>query len=307
MRRRKPGFVATVALCLGGALTACGSGDGEGYAAVGAGTLPKGAVAPSGAIMLVPLDGPTVGGTASPGPSGNPGASAPGAPPDSPSTSSAAPGAATPPGAPSGAGAPSSSDGGVSRTGSSGTGSGSGSGSGTRTESGTGTGTGAGAVGTAPAPGGGTPSRNPSTTAPGSTGGGSTGGGSTTAPPPPSTTGPGPSSPAPAPEPEPEPEPALLSVSGTALADADVRWCEKVTVTVVNSGGTTAHPGSVSFATHVIGALGVDWATVTSSQPLPEPIAAGAARTETYRVCVESWRVPLGMRIDTQRVTVSWV
>ncbi|MFJ8663171.1 hypothetical protein [Streptomyces sp. NPDC093795] len=79
-----------------------------------------------------------------------------------------------------------------------------------------------------------------------------------------------------------------------------------MTVTFRNSGGRAAQSGTVTFATHVIGALGVDWATLTSTQPLPAPIAAGAARTETYTVCVDSWRVPLGMRIDTEQVTVSW-
>ncbi|WP_317452022.1 MULTISPECIES: hypothetical protein [unclassified Streptomyces] len=89
------------------------------------------------------------------------------------------------------------------------------------------------------------------------------------------------------------------------LADGDRRWCERVTVTFRNSGGTAARTGTVTFATHVIGALGVDWATLVSTRPLPGPIEAGAARTETYTVCVESWRVPLGMRIDTREVTVA--
>ncbi|MER6094722.1 hypothetical protein ABT154_02400 [Streptomyces sp. NPDC001728] len=107
------------------------------------------------------------------------------------------------------------------------------------------------------------------------------------------------------PSPTPAPGPALLSVSAPVLADGDQRWCERVTVTIRNSGDTAARSGTVTFATHVIGALGVDWATLTSTQPLPAPIAAGAARTETYTVCVDSWRVPLGMRIDTRAVTAA--
>ncbi|WP_406081734.1 hypothetical protein [Streptomyces zaomyceticus] len=79
-----------------------------------------------------------------------------------------------------------------------------------------------------------------------------------------------------------------------------------MTVTFRNSGGTAARSGTVTFATHVIGALGVDWATLVSTQPLPGPIAAGAARTQTYTVCVDSWRVPLGMRIDTRKVSADW-
>ncbi|MEU9293425.1 hypothetical protein [Streptomyces sp. NPDC048266] len=96
----------------------------------------------------------------------------------------------------------------------------------------------------------------------------------------------------------------MLTVSAPVLADGDRRWCERVTVTFRNSGGTAARAGTVTFATHVIGALGVHWATLTSTQPLPAPIPAGSARTETYTVCVDSWRVPLGMRIDTRQVTV---
>ncbi|MGW2300507.1 hypothetical protein [Streptomyces sp. NPDC001809] len=98
----------------------------------------------------------------------------------------------------------------------------------------------------------------------------------------------------------------MVTVSPPVLTDGDRRWCEKVTVTFRNSGGTAARSGTVTFATHVIGALGVDWATLTSSQPLPAPIAPGTARTETYTVCVDSWRVPLGMRIDTRKVSATW-
>ncbi|MFD3727986.1 hypothetical protein [Streptomyces sp. NPDC058671] len=49
-------------------------------------------------------------------------------------------------------------------------------------------------------------------------------------------------------------------------------------VTFRNSGGTAARSGTVTFATHAIGAPGVDWATPTSARPPPVPIAAGAAR-----------------------------
>lgn len=73
-----------------------------------------------------------------------------------------------------------------------------------------------------------------------------------------------------------------------------------------NTGGSPVRSGTATFATHIIGALGVDWATVESAQPLPAPIAAGATRTRTYTVCVAAWRVPLGMRVETQDVTASW-
>ncbi|MET9433639.1 hypothetical protein [Streptomyces sp. NPDC006551] len=90
------------------------------------------------------------------------------------------------------------------------------------------------------------------------------------------------------------------------LTDTDKRWCERVTVTFRNTGGSPARSGTVTFATHIIGALGVDWATIESAQPLPAPIAPGTARTQTYTVCVDSWRVPLGMHVDTRKVTAAW-
>ncbi|WP_405714847.1 hypothetical protein [Streptomyces sp. NBC_00046] len=95
----------------------------------------------------------------------------------------------------------------------------------------------------------------------------------------------------------------MLAVGEPVRAAADERWCEKVTVEFRNTGGSPARSGTVTFATHVIGALGVDWATVESTGPLPAPIDAGAARTATYTVCVDAWRVPLGMHVETRDVT----
>ncbi|WP_072488254.1 hypothetical protein [Streptomyces atratus] len=97
--------------------------------------------------------------------------------------------------------------------------------------------------------------------------------------------------------------PAELAVGDPVRAAADERWCEKVTVEFRNTGGSPARAGTVTFATHVIGALGVDWATIESTGPLPAPIDAGAARTGTYTVCVDAWRVPLGMHVETRDVT----
>ncbi|MFE1378372.1 hypothetical protein ACFW6S_05410 [Streptomyces sp. NPDC058740] len=255
-RRKRPGLVV-VALCLGGALTACGSGgEDEGYAAVGAGSSPKGAVPPSGSVTLIPLD-----------------------PGDTSSTSSPSP---RPPGTNG-----ESAGNGSRRSGKDGT-----------PPPGTPPGT-AGAPRTATAP--------PPRTAgpPPRTGGGTTAPGST---PPPAPTSPPstPDTPPPTSRPTPTPSPALLTLSAPTLADTDRRWCESVTVTFRNTGGTAARSGTVDFATHIIGALGVDWGTFRSSQPLPSPIAAGTARTRTYTVCVESWRVPLGMHVDTKDVTASW-
>ncbi|MFD9422569.1 MULTISPECIES: hypothetical protein [unclassified Streptomyces] len=99
------------------------------------------------------------------------------------------------------------------------------------------------------------------------------------------------------------PAPAALQLSGPERAATDERWCEKVSMEFRNTGGSPVRSGTVTFATHIIGALGVDWATIESTQPLPAPIDAGAVRKKTYTVCVDAWRVPLGMRIETQDVT----
>ncbi|MFG2333605.1 hypothetical protein ACGFMM_28840 [Streptomyces sp. NPDC048604] len=247
MRRRRLGLL-TAALCLGGALTACGDGnDGEGYAAVGArgGASPGGAAAPSGPVRLVPLDGPSASGTTSstsrPQPEGTEGGEAPG--------------------------------------------------TGTRTGSATVTLPGAEATG--PTVPGATAPPLPAPGTPGSPGAPPSTPNSPPAPRPPGTT-------------PPPPGPALLTLSVPQLADGDRRWCERVTLTFRNTGGMAAASGTVAFETHIIGALGVDWATIGSTQPLPSPIAAGTAKQHTYTVCVESWRVPLGMRIDTQKVTATW-
>ncbi|MEV0219341.1 hypothetical protein [Streptomyces sp. NPDC050704] len=117
-------------------------------------------------------------------------------------------------------------------------------------------------------------------------------------------TGPGTGTPArPA---EPEPGPAALSVGDPERKPADKRWCEKVTVGFHNTGGTTVRSGTVTFGTHIIGALGIDWATIKSTEKLPAPIAPGAKEKKTWTVCVEAWRVPLGMHVETQDVEVKW-
>ncbi|MFD7625093.1 hypothetical protein ACFV7Q_03420 [Streptomyces sp. NPDC059851] len=100
--------------------------------------------------------------------------------------------------------------------------------------------------------------------------------------------------------------PAQLVLSAPVRAPAADRWCERVTVGIANTGTTAARSGAITFETHVIGALGIDWATLTTSQPLPTPLTGGTARTQTYTVCVESWRVPLGMHVETRKVTATW-
>ncbi|GAA4909856.1 hypothetical protein ACFPM3_11585 [Streptomyces coeruleoprunus] len=97
-----------------------------------------------------------------------------------------------------------------------------------------------------------------------------------------------------------------MTVAAPVRSATDRRWCEQVTLEFRNTGGSPARSGTVAFGTHVIGALGIDWATVWTAQPLPAPIPAGGARTGTYLVCVDAWRVPLGMRVETREVTATW-
>lgn len=100
--------------------------------------------------------------------------------------------------------------------------------------------------------------------------------------------------------------PAGLLIGAKDLAGTDVRWCEKVTLDFLNTGKHPVTSGSVSFGTHVIGGLGVDWATLRSTHRLPLPLAPGEKKTGSWRVCVDAWRVPLGMHIDTRDVSFTW-
>ncbi|MGW1890433.1 hypothetical protein ACWCP6_09210 [Streptomyces sp. NPDC002004] len=100
--------------------------------------------------------------------------------------------------------------------------------------------------------------------------------------------------------------PAALSVGTPDRTPGDHRWCEDVTVAFRNTGGTPVRSGTVTFGTHIIGALGIDWATIETAEDLPVPIAPGRTRKKTWTVCVDSWRVPLGMHIETRDVSVDW-
>ncbi|MEU5578324.1 hypothetical protein ABZ791_19700 [Streptomyces huasconensis] len=117
-------------------------------------------------------------------------------------------------------------------------------------------------------------------------------------PSPPGTERPGPA--------KPPSGPASLGVGTPEREPAAKRWCEKVTVTFRNTGGSPVRSGTVTFGTHIIGALGVDWATIKSTEKLPVPIEAGRKKTETWPICVDAWRVPLGMHIETRDVSVEW-
>ncbi|MFI7005652.1 hypothetical protein [Streptomyces sp. NPDC050145] len=183
-------------------------------------------------------------------------------------TSGSGDGGSAAPGAGDGTGP--ASPGSETQAGSGGTGPGSGSGSGgdTGTDSGTDTGTGTGTgTGTSPSA--------PGTSPPDPSGEPSTGG------------------------------PALLKLVGDpGLDDTDRRWCQDVTLKLLNSGGSAVRSGTVTFETHIIGALGVDWATIENTEKLPVPIEAGEKKEKTWKVCVDSWRVPLGMHLETRDVTV---
>ncbi|MEV0781705.1 hypothetical protein AB0I52_01680 [Streptomyces sp. NPDC050423] len=263
-------------LCLGAALAGCGDGTGGGgYTAVGAaraasGKAPSGAVPPSGKVTLVPLDrderGDERGGAKGDG-DGRRGASpSPG--------SSAASREAGDAGGSDGTGGAGGSGGAAGRPGTPG-----------RTADGSGT---AGGSGTG---GSGTGGASP-TGGSGPDGSGSSGSTAPATPSPPGSTAPAGA--------------AVLKVGAPERAAADERWCEKVTVEFRNTGGSPARSGTVTFATHIIGGLGIDWATRESTAPLPAPIGAGAARKKTYTVCVDAWRVPLGMHVETRDVTAVW-
>ncbi|MBW8798991.1 MAG: hypothetical protein JF597_37115 [Streptomyces sp.] len=104
----------------------------------------------------------------------------------------------------------------------------------------------------------------------------------------------------------PSPAPAALTWSTPTRAATDKRWCEKVTVTFANSGGTAVRSGTVTLGTHIVDLLGIDWSTVTSTEPVPAPVAPGATKAGTWTVCVDDWRVPLGMHVETRVVSVDW-
>lgn len=96
-------------------------------------------------------------------------------------------------------------------------------------------------------------------------------------------------------------------MSGPVRVSTEQRWCEDVTLVFHNSGGRAVGSGTVDFGTHIVDGLGIDWATRDSTVPLPTPIRAGARREQTWTVCVDAWRVPLGMHIETRDVSVRWL
>ncbi|RPE42580.1 hypothetical protein EDD90_5721 [Streptomyces sp. Ag109_O5-1] len=100
--------------------------------------------------------------------------------------------------------------------------------------------------------------------------------------------------------------PAALTWSAPTREATDRRWCEKVTVAFHNSGDTAVRSGTITLGTHIIDLLGIDWSTVRKTEALPVPIAPGSGTDRTWTVCVDDWRVPLGMHIETRVETVDW-
>ncbi|MFC5719917.1 hypothetical protein ACFP1Z_06980 [Streptomyces gamaensis] len=98
--------------------------------------------------------------------------------------------------------------------------------------------------------------------------------------------------------------PAVFVVDGPRRAQDERRWCERVDVWFLNTGGTPAATGDVLLGTHIVDGLGIDWATVTTARPLPVPIGAGQAAEGNWTVCVDAWRVPPGFHVETRDVTV---
>ncbi|MBU7597666.1 hypothetical protein JGS22_008550 [Streptomyces sp. P38-E01] len=100
--------------------------------------------------------------------------------------------------------------------------------------------------------------------------------------------------------------PAKLSVGAHERAAGEERWCERVAFPVTNSGGAAVSSGTVTFTTRIVGLLGGTWGNVDTRQNLRAPIEAGARADQSYTVCVDSWRVPIGMSIETTDVEVDW-
>lgn len=87
---------------------------------------------------------------------------------------------------------------------------------------------------------------------------------------------------------------------------ADERWCERVTLAFANTGGTAIASGTVTLTVHILGITGFDWAEIPSVHALPSPIAPGGRAEDTWKVCVDEWRVLPGMRIETREVRAEW-
>ncbi|MFI9307836.1 hypothetical protein [Streptomyces triculaminicus] len=116
-----------------------------------------------------------------------------------------------------------------------------------------------------------------------------------------------PTPPSPSSRPTPAPGPAVLGVSEPRREPAEDRWCERVTLTFTNTGGSPVTGGTVTLGTHIVDLFGIDWWTVSSAHALPAPIRPGESVEGTWTVCADAWRVPPGLRVETRDVAVDWV
>ncbi|MDI3417716.1 DUF6114 domain-containing protein [Streptomyces luteolus] len=99
------------------------------------------------------------------------------------------------------------------------------------------------------------------------------------------------------PEDRPEPRPgdalgAVLTLRDPRREAVDVPWCEKVTLTVRNTGGRPVSGAVVVFDTKIVGALGRVRATETSRQDVPGVLDPGESRRHDWRVCVSERYAP---------------
>ncbi|MDI6411940.1 hypothetical protein QLX52_24355 [Streptomyces albus] len=274
-RSRRGGRIAASAalVCIGVPLLGgCGSGDDEGYVAVGAGgrSDDAGTVRPDDKVRMVPLPD---GKDHRAGKNGDDGRTADGDRTEAADGDSRAERKTGTSG-----GGDTTADGGSGSSGSARGGSGSG-------------GAGAGGPSSTTGPGDGSGGAGGST----GTGGGSGGSGGGSAP----------DDGSPSPSPGTPQGPAVLEASEPERAKGEHRWCEKVTVRFSNTGGSPVTKGKITFGTHIIGGLGVDWDTRETTRALPVPIGPGEKKEKTWTVCVDAWRVPLGMHIETRDVKLT--
>ncbi|MFM9370531.1 DUF6114 domain-containing protein [Streptomyces sp. Da 82-17] len=73
---------------------------------------------------------------------------------------------------------------------------------------------------------------------------------------------------------------------------ADVPWCEKVTLTVRNTGERALSDAEVVLDTEVVGPFGRTWAKERSREDVPGTLDPGVHRTDTWRVCVPEHHAP---------------
>ncbi|MFI9150740.1 hypothetical protein [Streptomyces sp. NPDC053367] len=82
------------------------------------------------------------------------------------------------------------------------------------------------------------------------------------------------------------------------------RRYESATAELHDAGGTAARSGAATLAPHIIGTPGADRSTARPAQDLPMATAPGTRTEPARKACVEAWRVPLGVCVETRDVSV---